>query len=201
MQHAKYVLRENPEYSELEPEEVIVLTILAKDLLPEREIFKIFGHVKTEKKLKEPVARFFKDQNYKVFQEIEIGKSRADLVGYKPGLRGLGREIVAIELKVNPNEMKRFLDQVTDYQAGADKVYLGTTPYTVLKYLLKYGKRHFDPDILESKLEKVGVGLIIVDLTNREEPCRITIKAQNTETKKKIYEATIEQCETAKPFI
>lgn len=118
------------------------------------------GHVQKEDKLKLPVARHFSDKGYVIFEEVRIGKSRADLLAF----HGQLSETVAIEVKSKMEALKTALEQLTDYQLGVNKCYLGTTSACVIKYIEKCGEP-IKPYILEEKLKSIGVGLLIVDYT------------------------------------
>ncbi len=95
------------------------------------------------------------------------------MVGMKKRYGGLQRKAVAVEIKTNPVEMKRFLDQLTDYAKAADEIYLAATPYAIVQYLHKYGRSWYSPKILEDKLEDVGAGLLLVDMSRGEEQCSL----------------------------
>jgi hypothetical protein len=171
--------------------EALAYYVFRSGALPAREKHRIFGHVESEEKLKTPVVNYLKEQHYRVVEEVRIGKSTADLVGCRDLL--IGKDIVAIELKTDPIQMRRFLDQTTDYQAGADWVYLGSTVYGLIGYLRSTRGSNFDG--LSRKLRHNDVGLLLIDISRSRNPCRKIIGAGrgliNPETRKSV----IRQCE------
>ena len=128
----------------------------------------VFGGVQKESELLPIVANDYVKEGYKkLFTEVPMGKSIADLLAIKKGL--LGRKMVAVELKARGEEVKRLYDQVTDYRRYVDKVVVAITPECAIEYTLKYSEGA-DPDILKDKLDKLDVELMMVDATSGEEP-------------------------------
>ena len=199
LSHADYRRSVDDELSRLEPEEIIALTILESRGLPQRTKEEIFGHVSNERDLKPPVAEWLKDnKGVEVYSEVKIGKSVADLVGCKD--RVWGKKLIAVEIKTDPEEMKRFLDQVTDYLMAADEVYLAATPYAITRYLYKYGKSWYDPKVLENKLGLVGTGLMVVDMSRGEDQCWTEIEYENDRNEKDKRDEIIRAAKEKKPF-
>lgn len=132
----------------------------------ERELF---SSVTREAQLLEPVARWLVAHQLEPHAEISMGKKRADLVGHRePAFLGLrARELVAVELKNDIKEMERAIDQMTTYAEYAHRVYLACTPALAIEYLDDHassrGAKHWDSEILDRKLGKLGLGLLIVE--------------------------------------
>jgi hypothetical protein len=62
--------------------------------------------------------------------------------------------------------MKRGLDQMTTFAEYSHEVYMACTPDLAAQYLFKHANarsvRHWDPDVLDNKLERFGFGLLLV---------------------------------------
>lgn len=163
---AEHCIKVNPNLKFLTAKDVIV--VYAWDELrhsSKREAERIFGHVKGEKKLKLPMAMYFRDKGYNVFEEVRISKSQADLLAFPSS--GWSPETIGIELKTEVAQLRRALDQLTDYRVGVDKCYLGTTAYCVIDYIRASCTRgSIKADILKEKLESIGVGLFTIDYTS-----------------------------------
>lgn len=126
-----------------------------------------FGAVKKEADLLRPVVDWLANQDgFTVFKEIPMGRSKVDVFGYRTG--GFFRSDVAIaaELKNDIEQLKRGLDQMTTFCEYAHRVYMACTPLMAAEYLKKHVEArtvvHWDPDLLNNKLRKVGLGLLIV---------------------------------------
>jgi len=175
----KLIAAKKKEFDKLDAfstEQLVGLWALFNSSFPLRTINYIFGHADEEWKIKKPVEDYFKTQGFDVFSEIPIGRSRADLVLRKQNV--FGTSLVAIELKTHSNEMKRALDQLTDYSKVVDRVYLATTSVCILKYQEGSGEKITDIRLLE-KLESIGSGLILVDLSSSGKECSIQLESRN----------------------
>lgn len=124
-----------------------------------------------ELELNKPVSDYFKQKNYQIYYEIQIGFSRADLVGFK------NDKVVAVELKLN--DWKKALVQAKNYQLGADYVYLAF-PLKKSSYILKKTK-----DILK----KEGIGFLVIN----EKNCEVKKILEARTSKKKICSITLEE--------
>jgi len=162
------------------------------DKISDRRFDEIFGHTRLEKRLNPIVCRYFKekDKRYQIQENsIPIGRSKPDLVLFKEyarkvvvGKRGVlikkpvyakqvKRVLLAVEAKVDFDELRRYDSQVKDYQTAADKVYLAiTTPL-----ILEKGQKE-----LVQELKHNGVGLIHVDMWKRQ--CEIKLDAREGRT-------------------
>ena len=185
LRQAKYVKEQRRDLAKLNHQEVTALSILESDL-PLQVKQEVFGDAASEEHLKAPVAKFLGEKGFAAYEEVKIGKSKADLVGWRKAW-SIQNKLWAIELKVNPDEMKRSLDQITDYGKAADETFLGATPFAIIRYLRKYGRSWYSNELLEEKLEKVGAGLIVVDMGRGENQCWVEIEGKNelTDSEKK----------------
>ena len=177
-------------FKSLTPDQIIIVASF-RSKLSDKERFRIFGHVKPESKMKEPVARYWADKGYDVFQEIAIGGGRnvADLVARKE--QWAGNELIGVELKVDAKGMERALDQVANYQVGCQKVYFAATPYCIMEYTEKHGSNPLDTEPLERKLKSLGAGLILFDSTETRAPCEEIIgPATKKGFEQKTYDVT-----------
>ncbi|GAB5546204.1 MAG: hypothetical protein SangKO_059640 [Sandaracinaceae bacterium] len=129
---------------------------------------KVFCPVKREEDLRKPVRKWLAKQKLAAHDEVPMGQSRVDLAGHKLGsFFGGPEQIVAVELKNQLSQLKRGLDQMTNYSDYAHEVYLACTPALAASYL----RGHFnakdvgrwDPDALNRKLSKFGIGLLLVE--------------------------------------
>jgi hypothetical protein len=129
----------------------------------------LFGAVANENALKLPVAAQMRSRGLDVFHEIPMGQNQADLVGHRaPALLGMiDATVVAIELKNDLRQLKRGFDQLTTYQDYATETYLACTPALAHEYLRAHararGVHAWDPEALNRKLTKLGVGLLLVE--------------------------------------
>ena len=145
-----------------------ILTSFVYDVLNKGERSGIFGQVAKEADLLAPVAKHFHEQGYEVYDEIPMGRNRADLVGYIPGSLGnlWSPTVVAVELKNELNQLKRGIDQLTTFQDYAHSTYLACTPAIAHEYLRWHansiGVKSWDATALKRKLEKIGAGLLLV---------------------------------------
>lgn len=181
----------------------------------------IFGHRSEERELYGPLERYFK-KNFKKCQvlrayeepvkakiQLEDGrtgsipdllvlKKRTRMIRQKRkkwrGLRtewfyrhGSSDELMAVDAKTAPKELQRFHSQLTYYQAVADRVYLAATT----KLILDVGQN----TLVNRQLKPYGVGLIHVDMTNRENPCEIKLESRKSKgIQRARKEALISRC-------
>jgi hypothetical protein len=126
-----------------------------------------FSPVKKEADLLTPIAAWLGAQGgLDVFKEVPMGTKRVDLLGYRKGGFFRSDSAVAVELKNDIEQLKRGLDQMSTFSEYAHRVYLACTPLMAAQYLQKHAEartvRHWDPDVLNNKLRKVGIGLLLV---------------------------------------
>jgi hypothetical protein len=185
----------------------------------------IFGHRSGEKYLYGPIERYFKNSLKKcevcrAYKEpvrariqLEDGRSGSvpDLLVLRKGTKsrwkrqkrrfGLGSkqvfqrgspdELIVVDAKIAPKELQRFHNQLTYYKAVADKVYLAATT----KLIREVGRE----TLISRQLKPYGVGLIHVDMTNREKPCDIKLPSKKSRHKaKQVREQVISKCFPAK---
>ena len=145
-----------------------ILTFFVYEVLNKAERAAIFGHVAKESDLLRPVAQHFVDQGYEVYDEIPMGRNRADLVAHIPGgfFNVWTPTVIAVELKNDLTQLKRGIDQLTTFQDYAHQTYLACTPAMAHEYLRWHAKspgvKHWDSGALKRKLEKIGAGLLLV---------------------------------------
>jgi hypothetical protein len=193
---AKAYRRSYPDSRVKKWQEIVVDAIRFRDSgIPESHLNYIFGQAVSEEELWPQVSHYFKteiDDRYETHycsEHIRIGASEPDVILFleHEKRRPAGkrhwwsrtrprrttrtvREVIAVEAKVDFNQMRRFESQVNDYQKAADKVYLATTEWLVIAK----GRRE-----LEQYLRRNGVGLIHVDMSNkREDRCKIVVKSR-----------------------
>lgn len=104
-----------------------------------------------ECELVHPVTTYFKEQGYKVKEEMKIGFYRADLVCRKKD------KLVAVELKLR--DYKKAIAQAKNYQLGVSYVYVAFPLFKVSNVLRKR----------EYLLRKEGIGLLVVN----EQSCEV----------------------------
>jgi hypothetical protein len=102
--------------------------------------------------------------------EIQLGRRRIDVLGYKkPGLMGSPR-LTAVELKNSDEQFRRGPDQMGTFAEYAHAVYLACTPAFAADYLERSAEHravnHWDPTLLDRKLKQGGFGLLIVERDN-----------------------------------
>ncbi len=182
----------------------------------------IFGHRKRETDLYGPLERYFKkklrkSQVCRAYQEpvkariqLEDGRSGSvpDLLVLRKGTkskwkrpkskwkrfigardfqRGSPNELVVVDAKVTPKELQRFHSQLTYYKAVADKVYLAATT----KLIREVGRE----TLIKRQLRPYGVGLIHVDMTNRENPCSVKLPSKKSKGQAKhVKDQVIRKC-------
>lgn len=151
---------------EVSPLEVLAASIFRSELA-DRYVFQLFCNVRNEDALFEPVCAWLKAKGLSAFDEVPMGTSRVDVMGYRKGGWLSSAETIAVELKDDLNQMKRGLDQMTTYREYAHKVYLAITPYLAADYVDRHAEaanvRHWDAGVLDRKLAQVGVGLLLVE--------------------------------------
>ncbi len=135
----------------------------------------VFGHVKDENKLYDPVRKYLKKEYSIEFQTDHLKReSWPDFFAFD---KGWGTDLVAVDAKTQFNEYKRFLNQASNFMRYSDKVFLAATPGLVIeigrkaKELGAYGSQ-----ILEQNLTRACIGLLIVDMTARSVKMQIEAK-------------------------
>jgi len=129
----------------------------------------MFSNVRRECDLLNPVGKWLRRQGLEAHAEIPMGRKRTDVVGYRPPRLGglLSPTLVAVELKNEMKEMERAIDQMTSYADYAHCVYLACTPAMAAEYLEAHadarGVKHWDSEVLDRKLKKLGFGLLLIE--------------------------------------
>lgn len=127
----------------------------------------LFSPVKQEEALRKPIRAWLERANLVAHDEVPMGTSRVDVVGYQPKTFWKVEHVVSVELKNQLSQLKRGLDQMTNYADYSHQVYLACTPALAASYLLQHFKAkevgEWDPKALERKLEKFGIGLLLVE--------------------------------------
>lgn len=161
---------------EADVDEIIVASISRSQVLPLREISRIFSERKLESELALPVARWLEGMGLRAYKEVPMGANRADLVGFASG--AIAEQLIAVELKNELKQLTRGLDQMATFCDYAHECYLACTPRLAVEYLErsadKSQPRKWDSMLLERKLEKIGAGLLIVEGEKVEEVRRPT---------------------------
>lgn len=156
----------NSEWRGCEPAEIFAAGIfLSKTSGADKA--SIFCPVAREEDLRQPIRDWLGGDKLEPHDEVPMGQSRVDVVGHKPAGFLSSERIIAVELKNQLAQLKRGLDQMTNYSDYAHHVYLACTPALAATYL----RNHFnakevgrwDPKALDRKLEKFGVGLLLVE--------------------------------------
>ncbi len=136
-------------------------------VLSERVIRDKFYDVAREEDLRRPIARWLEALNETPYMEIQLGRRRIDVLGYKKsGALGSPR-LTAVELKNSDEEFRRGPDQMGSFAEYSHAVYLACTAAFAAEYLERNaGHRsvnHWDPTLLDRKLKQGGFGLPIVE--------------------------------------
>lgn len=131
--------------------------------LSQRVIQDRFYDVAREEDLRRPVARWLQSRGDEPYMEIQLGRCRIDVLGY----RRSGSRLTAIELKNSDEEFRRGPDQMGSFAEYAHAVYLACTPAFAADYLERNAEHravnHWDPTLLDRKLKQGGFGLLIVE--------------------------------------
>jgi hypothetical protein len=156
-----------------------VLVVELYEFLKDREaqLAAMFLSTRDEKGLRAPFRARYLDRNKEcmaLHDEVAIGKSRVDVLGViRKTILGFsaGEVYAAYELKARYAEVKRALEQLSDYQAACEETYLVATPLLAIEYALRSAPRRgdpLDPRCLESKLKALGAGLYLLYSENGE---------------------------------
>ena len=131
--------------------------------LSQRVIEDKFYDVAREEDLGRPVARWLQSRGDEPYMEIQLGRRRIDVLGYR---RSASR-LTAVELKNSDEEFRRGPDQMGSFAEYAHAVYLACTPAFAADYLERNAEHravnHWDPTLLDRKLKQGGFGLLIVE--------------------------------------
>ncbi len=128
----------------------------------------LFAPVKREADLAPVAVRWIRNHcKCDAFEEVPMGKNRADVVGFKAGGWFSDERVFAIELKNTLEELQRGLDQLATYADYAHCVIAACTPQLAARYLDAHangrGVHAWDPKVLNNKLERLGFGLLIIE--------------------------------------
>jgi len=153
-------------FKDFDWQEVIFETVCSIQM-PRKWFRTIFGHVDEEKELYLPVRKFLKREfsDYEVLdtynQRSKVGIRWADFTLVKKRL--IGYELVSVDVKVASSAFGYFLDQADDFLRFSDYTYLVCTPGLVLEAGKKWASPVKAEEIFIGKLEKLGIGLYIID--------------------------------------
>jgi hypothetical protein len=156
-------------WCETSPEDVVAAALWRSRLVNPLAAFDVFCSVRREDDLVEPVRNWLEADGFDAFTEVAMGRCRADVVGHrKAGLFGLRpQRVIAVELKNDLGQLRRGLDQMVTYNDYAHEVYLACTPALAIQYLDSHANaravQHWDSEVLDRKLEKFGLGLLLVE--------------------------------------
>jgi hypothetical protein len=147
---------------------------------------KLWPVVKKEADLLEPVAKHLRSEGFEAYREVPMGRNRIDLLGHKvEGWIFKKDVVVGVELKNELAEFSRGIDQMTTFASYTHEVYLACTPTLAAQYVAAHararGVKRWDGDVLKNKLERAGIGLLLVE-GNRVEVC---IEAETTDLHEK----------------
>jgi hypothetical protein len=151
----------------------------------------IWPKVKQEADLLKPVSKYFEGDGFEVYKEIPMGKARVDLLARKKAGWFSAERLIGVELKNDLVQLKRGLDQMTTFADYTHQIYLACTPALAVEYLNSHvtgrGVKTWDGDVLDEKLKRAGIGLLLVRGTEVVE----VIEAEHTEIREqKIKEIT-----------
>lgn len=151
----------------------------------------IWPKMRLESDLLAPIANYFSSSGFEIYKEIPMGKQRIDVLCKKQGNWLRNERFVGIELKNDLAQMKRGLDQMTTFADYAHSIYLACTPEIAASYvnghLAGKGVQVWDATALNSKLDRVGLGLLIVEGSDVDE---ILAPRSGTPRNEKIAELT-----------
>lgn len=147
--------------------EVLAASLWRADKLGERVRAQIFFDVKRESDLLAPVAAWLVDGGFQAFDEVPLGRCRADALGYREGGVLRAEHAVAIEMKNDDAQLRRALDQMATFRDYAHRVYLAAAPALIADHLDRHCEGvkvpRWDGDVLYRKLKDFGFGLLIVE--------------------------------------
>lgn len=165
--------------------EQVFFESLAEATLPTKWFNYIFGHEADEEKTYLSVKKFLRGE----FNSEEVHNTSrtkggglvrfADFTVVKKGI--LGSKIVSLDVKTNPNSFGTFLDQADDFQKFSYKTYLIATPGLILEAGRKYGRPAGAEQAITEKLERLGVGMYIADLTSGSFKRRLDAEEMDTD--------------------
>lgn len=138
----------------------------SRDLRP-RTVREIFARISQEEDLLRPVSKWLVGRGYEPYMEVPLGRRRIDVLGHMAGGIGRAASLIGIELKNEDTQFARGIDQMGTFAEYAHAVYLACTPAFCAEYLDRNtesrGVSHWDPGVLERKLNAGGFGLLIVE--------------------------------------
>lgn len=135
--------------------------------LSRRVIADKFYEVAREEDLRRPIAKWLEARGEEPYMEIQLGRRRIDVLGYKkPGAIGSPR-LTAVELKDSDEQFRRGPDQMGTFAEYTHAVYLACTPAFAADYLERNANHRsvnrWDATLLDRKLKQGGFGLLIVE--------------------------------------
>jgi len=151
----------------VESPEILAASIYRSSLPNGLVLDDFFCDVRSENDLLAPVAAWLEEQRLEAIAEVPMSRKRIDVIGLRrPGLLRRAH-VVGVELKSEIRELDRALDQMTTFAEYANRLYLACTPALAAQYLDCHaesrGVRHWDPNVFDRKLERLGFGLLLVE--------------------------------------
>ena len=154
------------EWHRVEPPEVLAALIFDA-VESHRYVSALFSNAKNEAALKAPVSAWLRAKDLHVFDEVQMGSRRADVIGYKKGGFFTSTEVISVELKDDLKQLEKAWEQIQEYGDYSHKVYLGCTPFLAANYVSKHADgvkvKSWDARVLDRKLEQLGAGLLLVE--------------------------------------
>ena len=127
----------------------------------------IWSSLRKEADLLAPIAEHFAEDSCKVFAEVPMGRKRIDVLAYREAGWFRSQRVDGVELKNQLTQLQRGLDQMTTFAAYTQRIYLACTPALGAQFLDAHAKarnvKRWDPTILHEKLERAGIGLLLVE--------------------------------------
>jgi hypothetical protein len=147
--------------------EVLAASIFGAEKLADGTVQTLFSHARRRTDLAAPLINWLAGSGLTPCTEVPVGKESIDIVGYRKGEFLSSGKILGIQVKNDLGGLHRALDQMTSFQAYTSSMYLACTPAMAAEYLASHaatpGVRHWDADALKTKLQKPGIGLLIIE--------------------------------------
>ncbi|MHB8648531.1 MAG: hypothetical protein ACYDAR_22340 [Thermomicrobiales bacterium] len=148
--------------------EIISYALYFSDLSVKDRV-SMFAGTKRESDIKAPVVNWIKSRGLQTYEEIPLGRNKADVLGYKAkGFIGFlsPAEIVSVELK-NDRKDKRAADQLTSYRMYSSEVYLACTPDFAMENVEDISNgthiKRWVSSAFDEKIRSMGSGILLVE--------------------------------------
>ncbi len=157
-------------YSDFSWEEVI-MQVTHDAGIPEKWMHIIFGGVSDEEEAYSTFEKYLRKE-YNGWKIIDTSHTKgrvaryADFTAIKKGT--FSTQIISFDVKANPSAFDYFLNQADDFSKFSDQVYCVATPELVLEVgIKKRGSAARAEKEFRKALEKVKVGLMVIDMTDK----------------------------------